>query len=348
MTNHVKRYHLIFLLVSLLAVACSTTKSIVIEVPNKAKGELPERIQSLLIVNRTLDDTYSNPDKDSLQNIFFAKGFNVDTVIHDRQAVDTMLKALGDLLFESGRYDVVIPKERFLPHRKNAFFSENLGWEEAAQLCKTFETDAVLSVDLYQAQVIAKYNRESYYNPIDNSFFTAAEAHMSIVYEALFKIYDPSEEKIITREFLRDTLVWEDYAETARDLFSKFTPVKQGLTEASIALALDFSEIISPNWQRQQRMIFTKGDDKLEEAGLLIDRGDWEGATRLWEDLASGSVSKTTKSKAKLNLAVAAELQGDIDKAIAWGLDSYNTAFHQLTYDYLEYLNRRKKELDKQ
>ena len=332
----------------MLAAACSSTKSIVIEVPNKAKDELPERIQSLLLVNRTLDDTYSNLDKDTLQNIFFEKGFNLDTVIHDRQAVDTMLKALGDLLYESGRYDIVIPEERFLQHKKNAFFSENMSWEEAAELCQTFNTDAVVSVDLYQAHVIAKYDRESYYNPIDNSFFTAAEAHMTIVYEALFKIYDPNEEKIVTREFLRDTLVWEDYAENARDLFSKFTPVKQGLTEASIALALDFSEKISPSWQRQQRMIFTKGDDNLKQAGLLIDQGDWEGASRLWEDLASGTASKTTKSKAQLNLAVAAELQGDIDKAIAWGLESYNTMFHQLTYDYLEYLNRRKKELDKQ
>ena len=259
-----------------------------------------------------------------------------------------MLKALGDLLYESGRYDIVIPEERFLQHKKNAFFSENMSWEEAAELCQTFNTDAVVSVDLYQAHVIAKYDRESYYNPIDNSFFTAAEAHMTIVYEALFKIYDPNEEKIVTSEFLRDTLVWEDYAENARDLFSKFTPVKQGLTEASIALALDFSEKISPSWQRQQRMIFTKGDDNLKQAGLLIDQGDWEGASRLWEDLASGTASKTTKSKAQLNLAVAAELQGDIDKAIAWGLESYNTMFHQLTYDYLEYLNRRKKELDKQ
>ena len=341
-----KRYHLILFSLGLLflAASCSSTKSIIIEVPKQAKNELPDRIQSLLLVNRTVDETYTDLNKDTLQNLFYKKGFNLDTVILDKHAADTMLKAMSDLLFESGRYDVVIPEDRFLPHKSNAFFSEPLTWEEARQLCETFQTDAVLSVDQYSTRIITKYDHDNYYNPLDNSFYSASEAHMAIVYEALLKVYDPESEAVLFREFMRDTLVWEDFDETARDLFSHFTSVKQGLSESSIALALDLTEKISTSWQREQRFIFVKGDDKLEQAGAFVEQGDWENAIKLWEELDTESTSKSTRSRAELNLAIAAELRGDIDKAIEWGLKSYNTMFQQVTYDYLEHLNRRKKQ----
>ena len=348
MTIRFKRYHFLLFVVGLFATSCSSTKNITIDVPTKAKEDLPDRIKSILIVNRTVDNTWSDLKSDSLQNIFFAEGFDLDTVIRDKQAADTMLKALGDLLYESERYDIVIPENRFLAHEKNAFYTESIDWNEAKQLCNTFNTDAILSVDLFNTRVVSKYDRETYFDPTENYFSEVSEAHMAIIYEALFKIYDPAEEKILTNEFMRDTLVWEDYAGSARELFSRFTPVKQGLTEAAIALALDFSEKISTGWHREQRIIFTKGDDKLSEAEALVDQGNWDAANRLWEELAASSNSKSVKSKAQFNLAISAELRGDIDKAIAWGLESYNTMYHQATYDYLEYLNRRKKELQKQ
>ncbi|HPF51718.1 MAG TPA: DUF6340 family protein [Draconibacterium sp.] len=348
MINNIKRYHLILILFGLLATSCSTTKTIVIEVPKQGKQELPDRIQSLLIVNRTLDDSYENLDKDTLQNIFYAQGFNLDTVIHDKQAADTMLKAVSDLLFESGRYDVVIPEERFLPHEKNAFFTEALTPEETKQLCETFHTDAVLSVDEYDTRVVTKYNHDSYYNPFDGTFYSESEARMAIIYEALVKIYDPGSDQVLFRDFMRDTLVWEDYDESARQLFTHFTSVKQGLAEASIAMALDLSEKISTSWQREQRLIFVKGDEKLEQAAAFVEQGNWDSAIPLWEDLAANSSSKSLRSRAELNMAIAAELRGDIDQAIEWGLKSYNTMYQQVTFDYLEHLNRLKKQMEKQ
>lgn len=348
MIKFFNRYHLFILLLGLLTASCSTTRSVIIEVPNQGKEELPERIQSLLIVNRTLDNSYSDLYKDSLQNIFYAKGFNLDTIIFDKQAADTMLRAISDLLFESGRYDVVIPEDRFLSHKKNAFFTEPLTLDDTKLLCESFRTDAVLSIDAYTTRVITTYDHENYYSPADGSFYSQSEAHMAVVYEALVKIYDPASEEVLFRDFMRDTLVWEDYDETARELFTHFTSVKQGLTEASIAVALDLAEKISTSWQREQRLIFVKGDDKLEEAGAFTDQGDWENAILLWEDLATKSSSKSLRSKAELNLAIAAELRGDIDESIEWGLKSYNTNFQQITYDYLEHLNRRKKQMEKQ
>ncbi|WP_167619870.1 DUF6340 family protein [Maribellus sediminis] len=348
MNLSIKKYYVIWIILLIFLGSCSSFKTVTIELPKKAKNELPAEIQSLLLINRTVDDSYTDVPSDTLQQLFFDKGFNTDTVIKDIQAADTMLKALGDLLFESGRYDIVIPENRFIAHESNAFFSESMPWNEVKSLCEEFNTDAILSVDMFSTRVICKYDKESYYNPVDNGFYTASEAHMAVVYESLLKVYEPENEKVLVREFMRDTIIWEDMAGSAQELFRHFTPVKQALTEAAIALSLDFTEKISTSWIAEQRKLFSTGDNQLETAAKYIDSGDWTSAVAVWEKLAKESTSKSTKSKALYNLAVAAEIQGDLEKAISLGLDSYNTQFNQQTYDYLERLKYRKLELEKQ
>ncbi len=342
-----KKYYVSWIILLIFLGSCSSYKTVTIELPKKAKNELPAEIQSLLLINRTVDDSYTDVPSDTLQQQFFDKGFNTDTLIKDIQAADTMLIAMGDLLFESGRYDIVIPENRFIAHNSNAFFSEPMPWDQVKSLCEEFNTDAILSVDMLSTRVICKYEKDTYYNPVDNGFYSASEAHMAVVYESLLKVYEPNE-KLLLREFMRDTIIWEDMAGSAQELFSHFTPVKQALTEAGIALALDFTEKISTSWIAEQRKLFSTGDNQLENAAKYIDSGDWTSAAAIWEKLAKESTSKSVKSKALYNLAVAAEIQGDLEKAISLGLESYNTQFNQQTYDYLERLKYRKLELEKQ
>lgn len=343
-------HHNFILLCVILFVAnsCVSTKTVTIEIPKKAPKELPNRIQSLTLINRTIDDRYTNLESDSIQNIFYRKNYDVDTSIYDIQAVDTMLTALGELLFESGRYDYVIPENRLIKAKKNSFYSKAMTWPEVKEICSTYNTDAVLSVDMYNARVVTNYAKEKYFDNAVDGFANISTAQMVIVYDVLINVYDPADEIMLAREFFKDTLLWEDAASSARELFKKFTPVKQGLAEASVAVALDFSDKISTDWHSQKRPFYVKGDANLKHAGTLIDNGEWEQAIALWNETAETTKSKSIKSKAQLNTAMAYEILGDIDSAIKWALNSYNTMYRQITYQYLELLERRKKEIQKQ
>nr|WP_321357082.1 DUF6340 family protein [uncultured Draconibacterium sp.] len=336
--------YILLVSIVLLSYACSSTKRIMVEFPQKPKNEIPQDVQSLLLVNRTVDDKYNDLPTDSLQKIFYQKDFDLDTTIYDLSAVDTSLKALGELLFESGRFDYVIPEDRFLKAERNAFFTSSMSWQEAKELCDLYQTDAVLSMDLFKTRVATELAEESVFDPNEGFFRTAVGAKMVIVYNTLFRVYDPYQEKILAREVFQDTLFWEDYALGVRSLFADFTPVKQALTEAGIAVALDFSETISTGWQSEYRIIFDKGSTALKEAAALTDDGDWTDAIEAWQTITNQSGSKSEKSKALFNLATACEIQGDIDCAIQHALESYNTAYHPITYQYLELLESKKKQ----
>ncbi|KAF0238550.1 MAG: hypothetical protein FD181_922 [Prolixibacteraceae bacterium] len=328
--------------------SCMSAKPLLIEIPQKSKKELPENIQSLLLIARVVDDSFTNLDSDSLQRIFYRQQFDYDTIINDIQAVDTTLKALGELLFETGRYDFVIPENRFPAFESNAFMTSEMPWEEVKTLCETFNTDAVLSIDYFKTRVKTSYNKEDYFNPYDNSFSTISEAEMQISFETIIRIYDPAQEKIITRQFLRDTLFWEDTGQNSRELFSRFTPVKKALSEVGIAIALDFSGIIGPVWLRERRSYFATGNENLKQAVLLVNTGQWLSAIELWKETAGKTKSKSVKSKAEFNIALGYEMLGDIDTAIEWALKSYNTMYRTNTYNYLKTLKFRKNDLKTQ
>ena len=334
--------------VFITAVSCVSTQNIRIEIPQKSQKELPAEIQSLTLVVRTVDERFTDTPADTIQKKFYQKRFNSDTVIYDIQAVDTALIALGELLFESGRYDFVIPENRFLQFEKNAFLSQEMPWDEAEMLCKQYQTDAVLSIEHFQTRVQASFDTESFYDPYSQSFNSAAVAEMQVSYEALFRVYYPAQKKILLREFVRDTIFWEDADISTRELFKRFTPVKTALTEAGIALALDFSEMISATWREEKRSFFVKGNKDIRNAGVFAVSGDFDNAKAIWQRIEETAKSKTLKSKVQYNLALASEINGDLKSAVEWALKSYENMYRQITYQYLEILKKRNRELKTQ
>jgi hypothetical protein len=333
------------LLLALLVFSCISTRTLVIDIPQPAASQLPETIQSLTLVSQAVDEKYTNLESDSLQNIFYKQRFNLDTLIYDFQAADTTLKALGELLFESGRYDYVIPENRFLDAPGTSLLAREIPWQKVHELCETFQTDAVLSLDHLKTRVITSFDNESFFDPFQGGFNSAARAGMKIQYEALFRVYEPSQEKILLRQFITDTLYWDDADVSARSLFSRFTPVKQALTETGIVMALELTDKIAIRWRPERRTYFVKGNSEFRQANQIAQSGDWLTAVEKWKEIAEKAGSKTLKSKAELNIALGYEILGNIDLAIQWALNSYNTMYRPLTYEYLETLKRRKNEL---
>jgi tetratricopeptide (TPR) repeat protein len=336
---------LLFLLALVLMASCNTIKTIPVEVAYLPSERLPQNIQSLTLVNRAANNRFRNFRADSLQQFFYQRQFKMDTVLLDTQATDTLLIALGDILFESGRFDVVIPENRFLSSNTYSFVPSPMPWNEVDTLTRLFNTDAVLSLDFFRTNIFTQYEKEALYDQQTNNFFNGYFAHMKVAYEALFRIYYPAEKEIIKNIVVKDTLYWEDADTEIRPLFNRFTTVKAAMIESGIHAALKFSGMIAPDWRLSNRSYFFKGHPLLEEANTLIQQNDWNGAADLWRQLALSPASKSQKSKAEFNLALAYEMFGDIDEAIKWGLKSYETMFRPITYNYLERLNIRKQQI---
>lgn len=339
------RYIVIFAALAMFS-SCSTMSYLPIEVADKPSEIVDHKIQSLTLINRAADYRFENFSKDSLQQTLYRRQFKTDTLLFDSKSADTLLIALGDMLFESGRFDIVIPQERQIDQTRGQSYPVALDWGKADSLVTAFNTDAVLSLDHFRTRLITDYEKETLYDQMTNTFYSGFYAHMKVGYEALFRLYYPAEKELLKNILITDTLIWEDADTDIRILFRRFTPAKDALAEAGIHAALRLSEKIAPLWQRVSRGYFSKGHPLLEEAHLKILDGDWNSAAEMWTELTGSGFSKGIRSKAEFNLALANELFGDLDQAIEWGVKSYRTRYRPVTYSYLEILNQRKKKLE--
>ena len=78
----------LLIVLALFSFSCVSTRSLMIEIPEKAKSELPEKIQSLLLISRVYNDSYTDLEADSLQKLFYLQRFNYDTFINDFRTID--------------------------------------------------------------------------------------------------------------------------------------------------------------------------------------------------------------------------------------------------------------------
>lgn len=333
--------YIIFLccLIGLASVSCkSYYTTLTIETPIPSKEELPSEIQSLTLMNRSINSQFLNHNEDSLQSYFFRNGYQLSQIVLDSVATDTAIIALSALLFESGRYDVVVPVERNI-YRSLSYemLPDTLSPTQVSEICAIYNTDALMILERFSTKLMADYSREQVLANSNNYFFYAT---LDLKYNAFFRIYKPGIGTPIKEIELIDTISWESSDDSQERLFRKLPSVKQALINAGIKVALDIDSKISQSWSSEKRGFYLF-DRKNDLGQRLMNENKTEEASAFWKEKAQ-STNKKIRSRAEYNLALANELDGNIDQAIEWGLKSFYSKYHYQTEVYLKKLKALK------
>ncbi|WP_423127658.1 DUF6340 family protein [Gaoshiqia sp. Z1-71] len=326
----------------LLGACAVNLKTFTIETATPSSDLLPDKIVSLTLMNRSVTNEFQNYDKDSLQRYFYRKKFDVNAVVLDSMAADTTLKVLADLLFSSGRYDVVIPEDRnFARNLKFYQLSEELDRDEVRRICTEFNTDALLVIERYYNKLITDYT----IHPPLFGYEQFATAAIDSKYDAIVKIYEAESGNVVRQVLVSDTISWFESDTATERLFAKLPSVKECLIQTGIRVALDLDAKLSPNWVKENRAYFLLNDDADKVNGFIKNQ-DWQAAYDYW--LAYSNQPKSSiKFRAEYNLALASEMLGSVDEAIEWATKSYYTKYHKQTENYLYRLKKRKEVLQK-
>ena len=325
-------------LILLLASCTSSYKSIYIETSQPSTDMLSNDISSLTLMNHGISKEFKRYDTDSLQNYFYSKDFNIEAVVLDSIAADTTMKVLGELLFESGRYDIVIPEDRYI-NRDLAFYRipGELEWDEVEQICSEYNTDALLVIERYYNKLTTTYTTF----PAMLGYESYGAASIDSKYNAVVKIYDPAKKEIAKQIVVDDTIYWYDSDVSTQNIFNKLPSIKECLIQTGIQVALEIDSKLSPQWVRENRSYYILDKKNSSQIANYISDDNWQAAYDYW--LPYSSSQKTAeKSKAEFNLALASEMLGDINLAIEWANKAYFTQYRKQTENYLYKLKERK------
>lgn len=328
----------IFCLIGFTLVSCKSYYSALnIESPIPAKEELPEDIQSLTLMNRSINNQFMDHQEDTLENYFYRYNYQLSAVVLDIEAADTTLLSLADLLYSSGRYDVVVPVERnMVKDVSYSIIPDTLSSETVRQLCSEYNTDALMVMEQFSTKAMADLNSERY--ATNSEIISNYYASLDIKYDAFFRVYKLGKKPIELK--VSDTIYWENGDNDLEFLFIRLPSVKQAVMNAGIKVALDIDAKISPTWKREKRGFFVL-DRKNDQTIQWMNENKTQEAREYWMQMTQ-SDKKKIKSRAEYNLALVSELEGDLDQAMKWALMSYNTYYQHQTEVYLNKLNEKK------
>ena len=334
------------LFAAVAAISCkSNYATITIENSQPAKEELSPDIQSITLMNRSMSNQFQNYREDSLQLYFYRKGFQLSKIVLDSTSADTTIRALAGLMFESGRYDMVVPLERnFIRNLPYEALPDTLSPDKVREICTNFNTDALMVLERFSTKTMADYSEERYLDATSGNVYSY-NATLDLKYDAFFRIYKPGIKTLVKEIAVSDTIYWESFDYTQERLFGKLPSIKQALINAGIKVALDVDAKLSPFWISEKRGYFlfkSKGD----RGQQFMSENKYDDAARYWAEMAK-SGNKNTRSKAEFNLALISELNGNIDQAIEYGLRSFYSHYRFQTESYLKKLEARKKALQK-
>ena len=315
-------------------------KKFMIEVPNPPKFKISDSIQSFTIMNRSMNSEFVSYNEKALQLDFYRKNFITNTILLDSTAADTTIKVLGDLLFESLRYDVVIPTDRNI-YRLLSFTETPapLDWEYVNLICETYNTDALLVLENIAIRTVTNYK-----NWIENEGFYFTKHHyasMDFYSRAHWRIYDPKTEKITVDLIMnQDTIYWDNTSNEIVELFKGLPSIKEATFATGVKLATNFVKIIAPTWTPESRYYYVMRDTLIDKSIQLAADGEWGMALENWLQYSEQG-KRSERSKIMLNIALGFEMTGDIDNAIDWVQKAQKLYYREVVNYYLKELLKR-------
>ena len=321
-----------FLLGGLLAVlGCSRYGYVSVSYPIPPETALPEDVQSLAIVNRSLASEQGKEDG-IVEAILTG-----EVAGSDRLASDECIRGVYDAIVALDNASLVIPSSLRMYGTGTRELPELLDWEQVRSICKkegadallvleTFDTNSDLLVSAAREQVSAILSTGSP-KPV-----SPGQVNVNVV--SNWRLYDPTREEII------DQYLHQSYM--SFDARAGILP-PHALPEAAYASGRSYIQRYLPTYDRVRRTLYkrTSGSAKRQfKAGYRrAEVANWVGAMEVWVDLTEHRKRKTA-GRACLNMAVANEVLGNPEDALGWAQRSYEYYDDKLGRSYSKVLLR--------
>lgn len=318
--------------------SCVSTGKISVQVSVPAKRSIPSEIQSIVLMNRSMTSDFSDYNQDSLEVMFIKKKLHMDKTFLDSIASDTTLKVMANLMYESGRFDVVVPVRRNIPNFNASYgdSSPSLTLNQVKQICSEFKVDALLSLENFSEKIKTSY-KVGYGNEMNSINLKEFEAYVQVAFHSNWKLYQPKEKLLIAKFQINDTIFWSRNGLSLQETYEQLPTLKEALINGAVENAKNFAAYIAPVWKPEERRYFVTNQSEIDIAISYLQKNDWKEAEKIWMKYAKTS-SKGLKSMIEFNLALASEMNGNMEGALEWIQKSYQTKYSKAAEDYMRLL----------
>jgi hypothetical protein len=322
----------------ILMVSCSATKEIVLETVEPSPVLISQKIKRIGIINRSIMPVMEEGET----------GLNRMVAAEEQwlseQGRDAALSGLFNELLKDNRFQTIkmldsIPQELLNFDAGN----DSISWEVIEQICTTHKVDAIFSMSFFDAETTVSLKKTSMLEPNLMRVkvkVPAQEITLETLIENGWKIYYPNNNEVIDEFVFNDQIVSKGKGSNPIEAYRAIEGRKDTLVEQSMSTGSNYGQRLLPYNNSVERLYFARGSNNLDFADKLLENGDWQGASLLWEKDLDNSNPKVA-GRACYNLAVMNEINGDLKKAIEWASKSHSDYDNKEALKYLDVLKYR-------
>jgi len=324
------------IILTFFVVSCST-RNVSLQLLAPAEITIPQEINSIGILNRSL------PDKEE-QLINILEGFITgESILADREGSFHCIRGVEARMRESPRVKAIALETDRYKGTGTRQFPEPLEWGAVEDLCRQYQVDAIIALETFDSDFEVRKSTSQHKEKVNGREVTRTEYHADLRVDvgSGWRLYDPIHRRIVDQVNFNDRKEWSGSGKTDQAALDDLPSKRNSINESGRFAGIQLANRISPNWRAESRTYFVKGNDELKEAKTQVRYNNWDAAIVIWKRLAESSDPEIA-GKACYNLALASEMKGNIDLALVWAEKAMKEYHIRKAKNYVSLLQARK------
>jgi len=328
----------------LVFTSCITTSdlnTIQVEIMKPSIIDEPKSLDTIAIFNR---DRY----KTDTTSFTFYSDFKLksDTAIHYRDLSNICVDALTDYLNNEGYFTKVMNYRDSM----NFLFTEEDSLINYLEFYKQSGFDACIFLDHFQL-TDSQFKEKNYWTSGIKYFDEFVKStllekvNVNLLWTIAFRDKNP---KVTYKQ--ADKLYYGN--SVYPEFFGSNDKHKELLRNSSIFLGKAFGAELIPTWHKDERTYYRSKNKNMQKAEKYFQASDWLNAAEYYQ-IETRNKSRKIAAKAKYNMAVSSEMEGNIVASLDWlrlSFSSYwegNNDHKSICQQYYNLLTIRKQEIER-
>ncbi|MCB0529698.1 MAG: hypothetical protein H6575_10525 [Lewinellaceae bacterium] len=324
----------------------SCMRSTTLTVLQPAQMKLPEHISKVAVVDR------SKPSSGWL-NVLEGL-FTGEAIGQDRRSRQEAVAGLTDALTRTPRFRVISTGVEMTGSKAGNNLPPPLEWEQIERICGDYDADAVAAIESFDSDNFINVSKETSRKKDKNG-----KSYTETYYDARqrtgvrigWRLYDPKT-RVILDEFVTDDYLERSARGNTDNKARQNLPSQVSITrDVAFNVGLEYGARIAPVYVNVKRNYYKKAkgyESQMDKAARYAQGEDWDHAAEIWKKIAE-SAGENTKAagRAAYNMAVAAEIKGNLELALEWAQKAWNDYGNKMARDYIQVIRQRQNDARK-
>lgn len=317
--NSMNKRNILLLPVLMLCLFACGTSSRTLQVLKPADITVSREIKTLTLLNRT------KPQNNFANGV---EGFLTgESPEQDRRAVEEVLNGLYNTISQTDRFTLVRAAEYMTGSGSGRVFPDPLSWKDAELLCTQYKSDAVLAIETFDSDFMVENSTRTVdvkgkdgVTRKETRFISKANTRVTLG----FRMYYPAQRTIYDQQQYTFTRWWSREGRTPAEALSALIAKMDAIMQTSYFAGESYARKISPYFINVGRMYYKKHkkNPSMAAGARALQLNKWDDAEFQWRK-AYDMGDEKLKAKAAYNLALVAEINGQLPLAKEWADKSY-------------------------